>query len=707
MVEQAIEADLDASVFTVDESEIEWCSNVVEWVTEPKFLNASNPPFPKQMQWMLQLFEDYCPVCSDYEYIQDVPVGSTFDELLDRVQPLKFGVCPKCKKNRFDFKALGYFHFPNEINVCAGMRSGKTACAGMITSYHIHRFLQIPTPAKAFGLLTAKQTLYGTFTATTAGQAEQTLWKAFKDLVDGSTWYQEYLSFLYDKGTRMGLELYREGDTFVYFVGKRIYLTFAPADMKKLRGRTRLVAGIDEVGWMDDNPNRITANADETYEALIKSLRTVRSGAEEQRKRGNFNVPDGLMLNISSPCAASDKIMRLVEESAKDPRRIWDHVSTWEANPTIKQEHLASEKRQNYVAWLRDYGAIPPMAHNPFIPSEQGVLKLADKTIIAPATMEYGVMQDDAGGDGYYVTGRVMSCVKDKGCPRILTIDAGESYCSFAGTLCRYDMESDRGICDMIFEVIPLHDDKTGTWPVHFPTVFHKVIERFCEDLNIIHVVFDRWNSTQMIHELRMHTRTRRAVEAEKFTLKWPDFVNFRARVMQGNWRFPYPEMELLERSDMMDSIIARKRRRLNIDDASELQRMAEALKNLPLGHAEELQKVPNAHLLRQLLTVKELGRKVLKPSNDQDDIFRCLCLADRFIFDNRELYEWDGVAGHMIKNQRSQGVASVQFAGRHHQRSASGSHTVIRHSTARGGNETDIRRRGRISRRGGGFFPY
>ena len=112
LVNKAIASNLDSSIFSIDESDIEWCPNILEWVMEPKYLSAESRPFPKQMQWMLQLFEDYCPICSDYDYIQDVPVGSTFDNLIDRVQPLNFGVCPKCKKNRFDFEKGGYFHFP-------------------------------------------------------------------------------------------------------------------------------------------------------------------------------------------------------------------------------------------------------------------------------------------------------------------------------------------------------------------------------------------------------------------------------------------------------------------------------------------------------------------------------------------------------------------------------------------------------------------
>jgi len=701
MVRQAIDADLDASIFSIDESEIEWCPNIVEWVTEPKFLTAANPPFPKQMQWMLQLFEDYCPDCSDYEYIQDVPVGSNFDELIDRVQPLEFGVCPKCGKTRFDFQKDGKFHFPYEVNVCAGMRSGKTACAGMISTYHTHKFLQLPTPAKAFGLLTDKQTLYGTFTATTAGQAEQTLWKAFKDLMDGSSWYQSYIKFLNDKATRAGVELYREGDTFVYFVGKRIYLTFAPADMKKLRGRTRFLCGIDEAGWMDDNPKRITANADETYEALIKSLRTVRSGAEEQRRRGNFNTPDGLMLNISSPCSATDKIMRLVEESIKDPRRVWDHVSTWEANPTIKEEDLASEKRANYVTWLRDYGAIPPMAHNPFISSEQSVIKLAQKEIVSPATIQYSIKKDDA-SEGSYVTGRIVSCIRDKGTPRILTMDAGETYCSYSMTLSHYEKEVDRALCDMVIEIIPREDDLTGNWPVHFPSVYDDIIERICEELNIIHVVTDRWNSTHMIQSLRMSTLKRRAVEAEKYTLKWADFVNFRARIMQGNWRFPYPELSILEKPTLDISIVAKRRKRMNLDEATEIQRIAEAMKDPPLSDPDSLQKVPNAHLHRQLLTVKEVGRKVIKPTNDQDDIFRCLALADRYIFNNKELYEYDGVAGQKVVGRGNKAVATISRAGRKSFRAASGGVTIRRSS-----NSSLKRQPGVRKTNSGNFFPH
>lgn len=123
LIENSISQGLDPSVIQdIDERDLNWCSNVAKWVLDHDYLGAETI-YPLQLQVMLRLFGDVCPYCSDWEfYSRDWDVLLPIGNALDRLQLLEFGSCPKCHTTRADHYREGFWNFPEELDLCWGMR---------------------------------------------------------------------------------------------------------------------------------------------------------------------------------------------------------------------------------------------------------------------------------------------------------------------------------------------------------------------------------------------------------------------------------------------------------------------------------------------------------------------------------------------------------------------------------------------------------
>jgi intein/homing endonuclease len=106
----------------VDDRDIPHAPNFVEWCTSPKFLGLDPKPYAKQFQIGIHVFNDWCPRCSDIDYANDIPVDATYDNILEKVQLLNFGVCPKCHANRLNFFAEDGLLDYTEMAGLAGQR---------------------------------------------------------------------------------------------------------------------------------------------------------------------------------------------------------------------------------------------------------------------------------------------------------------------------------------------------------------------------------------------------------------------------------------------------------------------------------------------------------------------------------------------------------------------------------------------------------
>lgn len=623
LVANIINSGLSPEVFEV-ELDIPRAKNVIDFALGKSFLGHQRL-FAKQAEQAVKLFAEFCPACSDPDYIINVPTEDDMNKFLERVQLLDFGVCPICHKNK---KQL-FESFPNELVSCIGQRAGKTAVTGgVIIPYVTHRYLKIPKLNDYLGVMpnTAFQM---TMVAVSAKQVYETLWSATSSTINISPWFQEYHKGLKEQEKIKGLQpgtLVKHLDTFIWYGNQKITISYQAANMKTLRGRTRLVGAIDEVGWMPTNEDAINANAHETYAALANSLRTVRAKSDLLWKKGDYDVPTAYMLNISSPSSQYDKIMSLLKEARRDNRKVAFHLASWEASPDMPRESLKSEELNNPMVFWRDFGAVPPLANSPLINNQNGIYAINSKR--TPAFQTKAEYISDNAGNGKFIGARVTSCETDKQTARIITCDAGETGNCFAISLHHIEKQGEENIIilDGCVSVAPEHDNRTDTKiPIHFPTMF-EIVLKLCKHFNIKYVVYDRWQSTGEIQRLRDLR-----IVAEKYSPKFSDFIEFRNILDGGRYKTPRWEVDKLEDVDMTNS--------------------------------QQLKNISYSHLAVQIATVQEAGKKVLKPEAGDDDLFRTVILAARYLTEHSAEFLKAGL-GTSSRSLQSLGVVIGKTTG-------------------------------------------
>jgi hypothetical protein len=103
----------------------------------------------------------------------------------------------------------------------------------------------------------------------------------------------------------------------------------------------------------------------------------------------------------------------------------------------------------------------------------------------------------------------------------------------------------------------------------------------------------DTWNSTDLVQKLRQYK-----VMSEQYTLKFMDLVEIAARLSSGELILPKPELPV------------------------------EDLRMTYENPIEFVDGKPILGLILQMLTVRQVGRRVTKPLNGEDDMFRALALG-------------------------------------------------------------------------------
>jgi len=635
LVDQVINTGLDPSVFDVD-LDVRFAKNVIDFAVGPEFMNM-NSVWAKQAEQAVRLFCEWCPKCSDKEFMDDVPVDASIGTFRSKVVLLEHGICPSCKKNKHEL----FEKLPWELVSCLGQRSGKTALTGgIIVPYYIHRFLELKNPARFYGLM-ANTFFEVTFVAVTAGQVKRTLWTAFKEAIAQSPWFTDYIAKLkkverdkgFDKGT-----LVKVMDSYIWFGNKQLGCSYAAADMKSLRGSTRVFTAIDELGWFNTSKDVVRANADETYAALSNSLRTVRSASDRLWKHGEYKTQPGIMANISSPSSQYDKMMALLKEGARDKRKVCFHLASWEASPLTTRESLETEEQNNPVHFWRDFGARPPLADSPFIESARAISDM--QTPVKPLiTWRPKFIKDKVDPErNRYIAAEIMGTINDsrvRMIPRCISVDCGETQNSFAIGI--YHLEPAGGedglkfnlVVDAIIEAKPEKIQETGEIiPVHFPTMF-SIVKSLCDrnkGLHVKAVLYDRWQSTGQIQELRDMK-----IRAEKYSPKEHDFKNLRNLVYGGNVKMPRWEHKELTELDITD--------------------------------VGKIRLAPYTHMAVQFATVREIGLKVVKPEAGDDDLFRTTVLASWYMNENQKDFLTKALATN--SSQRTQvGSLALKSAG-------------------------------------------
>ena len=650
LMDDAAEAKLDPTVFNkMDFREIPRPKNILDWITGREFLNAM--PFPRQLQVMLHFLEEYCPYCSDNDFLKDIHLSPylgedgihqrpwTIQEIQERVQLTEYGICPKCKSTYHDmlFDPMVPHKAPNELAMVCGQRSGKTRMSEMIMTYLNCRFqLLSPSPQQHFGEDMTQQ-LTSMFTALDLSQSADTLWGNYHIRIETAPWYKKYHSWLDYHGKKAGIEMYRIKDTYHSWAPTLLQDRLKPPFAKSMRGRTGYMMGIDEIGMFARGENAVRANADEVYQAMSNTLFTIRTDADAlNRKR--ILTPTAPMVCVSSPWELLDKIMRLVRDAPKSPRRVAFHFATWEMNPKIYRDsdQVKAEFIDDEVKALRDWGAIPPLAENPFHTNMNAIDALPAKH--RPCFVQ-SIKTSKTKSGNHFVYAVPTQMTPDKSTPRIMTIDSGETNNSFALTMWSVikaaspivtgadeedayayededediqvildtmrelkekepEKEATKGMStylrnDGTIEVIPFKENNVALHKVHYKKMYDLCIIPIVKAFNIIAVVADRWNMASIFHGL-----AEEGIMCHHYTLTWNDFKAFKKKTNDR-------ELLLLPLEKPYEKVFE--------------------------DYDEAIKDAPNLHLIVQMKTVRKVGRQVVKPKGGTDDLYRTTVLAHRF----------------------------------------------------------------------------
>jgi hypothetical protein len=620
LVRKAIAADLDPSVFT--EQQFDVANNSIEWCTSHLYLNASDPLYPRQLQMLARFFEDACYFCSDVDYYYNVPVDDSVQNFHDRIVLLEHGVCPRCKRNRTeiltdwqrDARYAKYYAWdesvtlrpapPNEFNGIWGQRASKSfSVATFFWPYILHRYLAIPSITNYFQLA-SNTVLEAAFVAPIKDQINTYMWTPFKHAFDASPWFRQYVDHLKAEEKRLGVEMYMRQQTYIGFPAKRMVLTMKAANSGTLRGGTRFFATLDEWGHFnvtEDGKQRTgVKDGTEVFVSMNRSLRTVRTRANKRRRQyGDYDALDGYMFCISSPSSISDPIELRAALANKSPRMMHTRYATWEVNPNEDEETLVEEEGADLIKFNRDYRAQPPRAASHFIEPGAYLKELVDHELTKRPLLQYEIKAVADKETGVTLLRPVLGRkAADKSTPRCLAVDNGEKNNSFALCLASYYPEHDGVLLEEFLEVAPYkHHQVDLQW------CYDELIVPIIRTFNIQHVVYDRWESSYAVRDLRTNYR----VDASQCTLRWKDFEDYRNDIKASRIWFPVPEV-----------------------DPDEL---------LFTTNLVERARHPRAHFQLQLTTVNQFFRKVVKPDAGNDDLFRCSVLAHRTVQGNKEKY--------------------------------------------------------------------
>lgn len=624
----------------VDDRDIPKAKNFFEFATSKRFM--AQKPYARQLEIAIKLLGEYNPDETNLEWFNAVPPNASYDDFLENVQLLEHGKCPKTGVTKSELVRQKKLNLYTELAASLGQRSGKSFLASLLAAYQTHGLLKLQKPSAAFDLAKGGTTFHGTFVSLTFKQAKENLYDPLFGMMMESPWFQEYHKMLDYYGTKYGEELYKFKDTFFSYRPRDFILYPSGPDKRVLRGRTRYIAAIDELGWImtaaglgDKESKSLKYNADEIHKALRNSLRTAVSGWKSLVKDGFNTIIPPLMINISSPSSKYDLITRLVEMSKESKSIIGFNCATWEFNPKISFEDLADDFREDPEKAWRDFGAVPPMSSATFISNVENFREVVDKNIKNSFSIETAEIKSKK-LKKTFTSGRVIQHWMDPSCPKALCLDAGETDNSFAIAMGHNILVEDEFIpvIDGMGEVFPSREA-----PVNFTYVEKDVLIPLIKNNGVTHVFADRWQSTKLLSDLE----DKCGVITERYSLKYNDFVSFRDDLYVGGFVMPKPEM-------LADDIVTM------------------GAKNYPSGFHNK----PLAHFVFQALTVRDMGKKgVQKGEHSTDDLFRATVLLHKFLIDPEYRHLFEGSI--MRRKDRALGALRSMQSGPVHA-TASGS---------------------------------
>lgn len=599
LIEKTLQGENVQIDLTIDDRHIPVAENVVEFYTSELFMAFDPQPWARQLEIAVKFFAEWCPRCTDNEWFNQngegllsCPKKAKLKTFRRKVCLLEHGVCPKCGVTQIELLRNKELKHYNELTGVAGQRASKSTTVAMLSCYTLHRYLKLPRPTRVLGI-SSSTLLHGTFVALTFDQARQNLWDPFYNMVMESPWFKNYHAFLDQYQQDTGKNIYKLKDTFFLYRHRNLTIYPAGPNKKVLRGRTRFLSAIDELGWFDAEAesNKVKMNAKEVYIALVRSLRTVRNAAAKLLKagKGTYVIP-GLQLDVSSPSSRNDYIMKLYRDLASMSRCFGFKHATWEINPEIEKHDLADEYAANPQEAERDYGANPPLSSSPFFGSVDLVTKAMRRKFRSTL-----IQKTSTRLDGSRYSWGTWKTVPTTGTRTVCALDAGLNNNSFAFAIGSYDENLKGTVIHHIGEIIP-----NKGFPCNHSKMYSTVILPLLLSCNVGILASDRWNS------IKVHDDAAIDVPGLKTTIKsikYTDLVYCRDNLYNGQLLLPKPT-----------------------------RTVEQCLEYDPDKYPQEFLGRPADHLFLQLMTVQDTGHDVIKGAGLTDDIFRAVALCNAIL---------------------------------------------------------------------------
>lgn len=490
--------------------------------------------------------------------------------------------------------------------------SGKSIGTSLASGYVAHKYLKLQDPTKVFKL-TKNTTLAGTFVALTFMKAKSLLFEPMVDLMAESPWFRQYHELLDDYAERYSDDaVYTFGKEVVIYKHRKFKMYPASPSKRILRGDSRLLSVIDELGWFpfgEDSNDRERAGANEVYTALDRSMLTVRGAARKRLQAGFDNIPTAYGIYASSPSAYNDKIMSLVRAFSGSDIGLAAHFATWEMNPEVPRNEPSIQKAylEDPVAADRDYGAQPPLADSAFI---SDVTEFQDNFTGRPNLLgkySYTVVTRKSGMERRSAKfNEPFKVVKG---PCVLGIDAGSSNNSFGITLARLDPAFKRPQILGMMEIAPDHRK-----PLDHAYIYKNVILPIVKAYQVVRVYVDRWQSLKIIQDIEMDTKDiGYEVQGIEYSMRMNDFEFILDFMRDPEYTPMFPKIE-----HDWQTVFTR-----NTD-----------------GYPHCFKNQPVSHFLFQMATVRSTRKNVDKGQGYTDDVFRSAMLCLTNLYDDEVVEE-------------------------------------------------------------------
>ena len=236
-------------------------------------------------------------------------------------------------------------------------------------------------------------------------------------------------------------------------------------------------------------------------------------------------------------------------------------------------------------AW-RDFGCRPPFSANAFVGRLSDFRRSVNFGRYPYATQQTRRIQLKTGGSVMTVALKWRRLDPDT--PRIMAMDAGRTLNSFALAIAHLD--TNHRVCyDLFVEIQP-----RPNMPVSF-NLARSVMKEIVHNMGVVVAVSDRWQNYSINDMLREQL----GVTVLERRLTYGDFTSWRDDLVSGKMEIPRPELP------------------------------PSGLSRATSSEATWLMDKPTSTLLRQgIIVVDEPGKTVSKPTEGNDDVFRCAVLV-------------------------------------------------------------------------------